>query len=66
MSKGGLWIDYGFNRTLDAWFQRKTLMQSIWVTAIMSAMAIDINHHYQITIHSDKGVEIYFDWKFIG
>lgn len=32
----------------------------------MSAMAIDINHHYQVTVHCDKGVEIYFEWQKIG
>jgi len=32
----------------------------------MSAMKIDINHHYQVTVHCDKGVEIYFDRKKIG
>ena len=41
-------------------------MQSIWITAIMSAMAIDINHHYQVTVHCDKGVEIYFERRKIG
>jgi len=66
MTKEGLWMDYWFNRTLDPRFRQKTLMQSIWITSIMSAMSLDINHHYQVTIHCDKGVDVYFDRKLVG